>query len=423
MALGVVAVALVALLLLPGQARAQIVHAVDGAHGQAYVDHVSQKALEFTEKTGILVNIMTASGHREQIAVWAAGGALPDAIDIVSDNGLSFFRHSLFVDLRPYFERSSSVHLADFVPIALTAFTAPEDYDFQAGALFAYPSFLHNYNAAINVPLFENAGLVFPNDLGDAWNWETLADYAKKLTVDINSDGRLDRWGLFIPKTYLGWMPFFRHAGNPIYDRDFDPTEAFLNTEAAYDTLQFLVEMTADQYFVWDNWRFNEGYTGISYAASPNYAQQMRERHLTIDYVPYAKGPGGANGSEFQVAGTAIAATSDHPDLVWQWLRYLWGEKENVDEMITRAQRIPALLASTDTFNALASGWAPNAHIILASAGYPGSGLRPIVRDGRILGIVTEWVHQAIDGRVPTSTALTTAQEQLNAVFRELGVR
>jgi len=240
-----------------GAYAASIIHAVDGSHGQQYVDHVAAKAREFTEKTGIQVNIMSASGHREQIAVWAAGGALPDAVDIVSDNGLGFFRSGLFLNLAPYFDRGAASREA-FSPIALLAFSAPEDYDIEPGAIFAYPSFLHNYNAGINVAIFDNSGLARPAELGDAWNWETLKDYARKMTIDRNSDGTLDQWGVFVPKSYLGWGPLFRHAGNPLFDRDFDPTAAFLNTEAAVDALQFIVEMSEASYMVWDNWRFSE---------------------------------------------------------------------------------------------------------------------------------------------------------------------
>ncbi len=413
------AAALLVTMLVSGAMAQSIIHAVDGAHGQQYVDHVSEMARKFSTETGIQVNVMTASGHREQIAVWAAGGALPDAIDIVSDNGLGFFRQGLFMDLTQFFDRGSQ-RLDDLIPIAVEAFTAPENLEVQPGAVFAFPSFLHNYNAGYNVPIFENAGLVFPSELGEAWNWETLRDYARKLTIDRNSDGRIDQWGLFIPKSYLGWGPLFRHAGNPIFDRDVDPTAAFLNTEAAIETVEFLAEMTEGQYFVWENWQFSEGRTGLSYAFASNTAQLMADRHLTVDYAPYAYGPGGVNGSEFQVAATAISSTTEHADLVWQWLTFLWGDPSNTEGMINATKRIPAQISGLTLFNDLASDWAPNIHVVAASAGLPGSGLRPIVRDSRILGTISNWVHQAIDGQVPAFSALTTAQEQVDAIFREL---
>src|SRR5690606_28606335 len=109
------------------------------------------------------------------------------------DNGLGLFRQGLFLDLTPYFDRGSA-RLDDLIPIATQAFTAPEDLEVQPGAFFAFPAFLHNYNAGYNVTIFENSGLVFPSELGEAWNWDTLRDYAQKLTVDRNSDGVMDQW-------------------------------------------------------------------------------------------------------------------------------------------------------------------------------------------------------------------------------------
>ena len=69
------AAALLVTMLVSGAMAQSIIHAVDGAHGQQYVDHVSEMARKFSTETGIQVNVMTASGHREQIAVWAAGGS------------------------------------------------------------------------------------------------------------------------------------------------------------------------------------------------------------------------------------------------------------------------------------------------------------------------------------------------------------
>ncbi|MGI6083210.1 MAG: hypothetical protein ACOYEP_10090, partial [Limnochordia bacterium] len=90
-----------------------ITHAVDPAHGEWYVSFVMEQAKEFYEKTGIQVNISAVGDHRSQIMVWAAGNALPDAVDIVSDNGLLFFRAGLFLDLKDLFAQSRSIKLND----------------------------------------------------------------------------------------------------------------------------------------------------------------------------------------------------------------------------------------------------------------------------------------------------------------------
>src|SRR5690606_17132011 len=98
-------------------------------------------------------------------------------------------------------------------------------------------------------------------------------------------------------------------------------------------------------------------------AFASNTAQQMADRHLTVDYAPYAYGPGGVNGSEFQVAGTAISATTENADLVWQWLNFLWGDPNNTEGMIRATNRIPAQIAGLTLFNDLAADWAPNIHV------------------------------------------------------------
>ena len=209
--------------------------------------------LRFYKQTGIQVNISAVGDHRSQILVWAAGNALPDAVDIVSDNGLLFFRAGLFLDLKDLFDQSTDIRLNDLLPIALSAFTAPEPYDIEPGAVFAFPYMLYNVNAAYNVRLLENAGLQSPDTLGAGWNWDKAYEYAQKLTVDKNSDSK-DRSVGCLCASYARWGI---SSGTPIIPSsiaDFDPTAVQLNTPAARQTL--------NGWLIWRNPAISPGRTG-----------------------------------------------------------------------------------------------------------------------------------------------------------------
>ncbi|HHT26914.1 MAG TPA: extracellular solute-binding protein [Firmicutes bacterium] len=410
----------VPLMLSIGAQAAAITHAVDPAHGEWYVNFIIDQAKEFYKQTGIQVNISAVGDHRSQILVWAAGNALPDAVDIVSDNGLLFFRAGLFLDLKDLFDQSTDIRLNDLLPIALSAFTAPEPYDIEPGAVFAFPYMLYNVNAAYNVRLLENAGLPSPNTLGAGWNWDKAYEYAQKLTVDKNSDGKTDQWGLFMPRIMSRWGILFRHAGNPIFDRDYDPTAVQLNTPAARQTLQWVVDMAQSGYIAWENWQFNEGRAVLSFNGASNIGMLMSRYNQEVDHIPFPYGPAGANGAEFQVFGTAINKKSKNIDLTWQWLSFLWGDRDRIIAACKQMVNVPALRSVISIYDSQINTWTKHSQIVIESANYKGSGLRPIVRDGRIGSTVEQTINQALALTMPLEQALVEAQERTTAILKEI---
>ncbi|HHW08774.1 MAG TPA: extracellular solute-binding protein [Firmicutes bacterium] len=413
-----VAVAVV-VLAAGGAMAASITHAVDPEHGAAYITYVTNKAKEFYQETGHQVNIINVSGQRTQIAVWAAANSLPDAVDVVSDNAYSYFEQGMFADLRPYFSRpaAGSRVLDDFLPLSLVAFTAPEKSS-SPGAIFAYPWNVLHFIGAYNTELMARSGLTPPNELGEEWNWETMRQYAGKLSVQAAQVSQ-KRYGIQIPKVWHRWGVYFRHAGNPIFNRDIDPDQVNLNTTAALNTLRFLVSMREEEHLTWDNWVFNQGQAAISFNANPNFALTMKNYNITIDFIPFAYGPDGANGVEVQAAGVAMNKKTTNPDLVWQWLNYLWGDYEHIVEFIETTSRIPVLKRAQTDFLNISKSWAPHAHLIIEGLAGKGTGLRPVVRAGGVVGIVENWIHQAMDLKVMPADALYQAHHLANEALKE----
>ena len=93
-----------------------------------------------------------------------------------------------------------------------------------------------------NKRIFKEAGLKDPQQLMDEdnWNWTTMLDAAKKLTVDNNGDGKVDQYGL-AGAHYIFSEQLITSNGGLIYDEA--SKKASFDSPAAMDGLNFLYEL------------------------------------------------------------------------------------------------------------------------------------------------------------------------------------
>lgn len=156
-----------------------------------------------------------------------AANDAPDIIGPVGIRGLQSFGENL-LDLGPVIE-SSGVDLSEIEPALLDAFKVN---GVQIGLpTGVYPSFFY-YNKS----LFEEAGVAEPpHKVGDQyegkdWTWETVAELAKKLTVDASGNdatsadfdpANIVQWGLdaqFTENDARAWSTVFGGSGSAVAD-------------------------------------------------------------------------------------------------------------------------------------------------------------------------------------------------------------
>jgi multiple sugar transport system substrate-binding protein len=142
-----------------------------------------------------------------------AAGSPPDIIGPVGFRGFYSYGNQL-LDLAPYIA-SSGFDTSDLDPALLEAYA--EGFGGQVGIPFAiYPSFIY-----YNKDLFDEAGLPYPPSKvgepydGKEWNWDTLSELARKLTVDKSGNdatsaafdsANIDQWGYYMQWTDpRGW--------------------------------------------------------------------------------------------------------------------------------------------------------------------------------------------------------------------------
>jgi len=114
--------------------------------------------------------------------------------------------------------------------------------------LYAFPMEATTLALLYNKKHFKEAGLD-PNT--PPVDWKQLKEYAFKLTKDINNDGKIDRYGFYIPAypasgplciwEVLQWSPYLWQAGGDIIDSG--QTHVMYNSEAGVKALTLWKEI------------------------------------------------------------------------------------------------------------------------------------------------------------------------------------
>lgn len=106
------------------------------------------------------------------------------------------------------------------------------------GKLYGLPRDFNTYVVFYNKTMFDEAGVPYPSL---DWTWEDFLDIAKKLTKDVDGDGRLDQWGVIIPTNPDYWMPFIWQNGGEILNAD--KTKSLFDSPQNVETFQFLADL------------------------------------------------------------------------------------------------------------------------------------------------------------------------------------
>ena len=135
----------------------------------------------------LVLEVVPYDSARDTLSTQIAAGAGPDIVGPVGWGGSNFF-YGQWLDLTPYIE-SSGFDTSVFDESLVNLYQSEEG---QVGLPFlVFPA------ATYYVPsMFDEAGLEYPPaNYGDKytldgkevdWNWETLSEVAKRLTVDVN---------------------------------------------------------------------------------------------------------------------------------------------------------------------------------------------------------------------------------------------
>lgn len=264
---------------------------------------------------GIIVEFKGFPGVRfwDKINVAAASGTLPDIISMDAPLVAEYAYKGVIVPLDKYYTEKN---LDDFLD-------GTRGWMTWDGHVWVAPH--HDSTVAVyyNQEIFDQAGITAPRTVDKAWTWDELLDVAKKMTKDIDGDGKTDIWAL----TGFGWgfymneadtfadLPWIWQNNGEVLSPNGTTTDGYLNGPAAVEALQIFTDFFR-KYKVVPLERIAEGFeTGkvaMEYATAgsmPRLERSYPDLKWGVMPVPYRKRKAVANGAW----GLSITSQSKHP--------------------------------------------------------------------------------------------------------------
>jgi multiple sugar transport system substrate-binding protein len=276
------------------------------------------------EHPGIKVNVEASDwdSYWEKLKVKMAGGTPPDVFAMDAPLYRDWQSRGVLLNLSPYIAKTPGLFDGVY-PITLEAYETEDGYyglprDFQTIVLY------------YNKDMFDAAKVAYPND---SWTWDDLRKTAAKLTLDKNSDGKIDQWGFWAEAYDMEplWGALVWSFGGEVLDAPGGKT--LIGSEKATAAFQFLSDMwltdksmpSAEQLKQYGTDGFFAGISAMGVSGHwvvPDYAPQK----FKWDVAPMPKGPAG-RATSVNSAGFVIAKDSKHPDEAWEFVKYAFGDK------------------------------------------------------------------------------------------------
>lgn len=399
-----------------------IVHYGYPAHGAAWREFTRMAAAEFmAQNPGIKIEITEAGSSSEYINKFTAmfvAGQSPDIIEVTM-SGASYAQEGFFLDLKPFIDRDPDVSADLWPKPVIDGFTLD-------GRIWGLPIDINLWMNWYNVDLFEEAGLLDPNALGEKWDWDNMVQAAKKLTTDKNGDGSAETYG--VDRAYLLWQYALAVAqsGGRMFDRFLLPTESRLNTPEVKRALQFVADLylkhkvsqprdmawdTLSKYFFWT------GNSALDLVDGPGImGAQLKSVKFRWDVAKPMKGPGG-RGTHFTVGGFQISSGSKNPEAAWKWVKYLTARKESVEKFVKLTGRLPALRSVQPLYKTLLPNAPEHTNVIFEVAAAPTTYPQYVVPVPNT-GARNTIMNPVLLGQMDVSTALEQAHEETQNAFK-----
>lgn len=172
--------------------------------------------------------LIIAPGEVSQKLQTAIAGGTPPDIAMMGSEALTFIENDLLLDLTSYAAKDGFDWKGYYHQQAIDAFN-------PQGKIYCIPETYGSTAFAYNKDMFDAAGVSYPNE---NWTWDDMVAAAQKLTLDTNSDGTIDQWGLVtIPYDYQPWI---WAAGSSLYNEDFSKIQ---DDSVVVDTFQWLADL------------------------------------------------------------------------------------------------------------------------------------------------------------------------------------
>jgi multiple sugar transport system substrate-binding protein len=308
------------------------------ASNRVYQDVVDAFMKENTDINVELMMLPWDAYHRKILTMFAAGSKL-DVMRLANSYFPQFMEKGALLPLDDAIAKDKEeIDLDDFYPEALMGCRAKD------GRIYGLPVDIAGWAIYYNRGLFDRAGLSYPDD---SWNWNTALDVAKKLTQDLDGDGIVDQYGLYV-KVKMGVIELLTgQAGATILNED--NSRCTFNTDEGRAVIQLLYDLIVKHKVVpppafrADQNVFAAQKVAMVLLMRGDVTGFRQSLAFDWDCGPVPKWPG-REPSALIVGGFnpwVISKNTELPEESWRFLKYLTGKKAS-QSMAKTGRFVPA---------------------------------------------------------------------------------
>jgi multiple sugar transport system substrate-binding protein len=266
----------------------------------------------------VKVSVADWDSYWEKLLTGLAGGAAPDVFAMDGPLAPDYQARDVLLDLQPLIER-------DGYDVGQLAEQGVGVFKTSDGKQYGLPRDLNVGVLYYNKKMFDTAGIPYPDD---TWDWAKLIAVGKQLTLDANSDGTVEQWGLYTETSDMEnyWLSLVWQNGGDFFAEDGKSTA--LTTDQAAGGVQHLQDliykdkiMAEPAIFADLGDAFEQGLAAMEVNGSwlvPTH----QAAGIELGIAPIPSGPAG----RFTVVnptGAVIYKGTKSPDAAWEFVKYL----------------------------------------------------------------------------------------------------
>ncbi len=270
----------------------------------------------------VKVEVTNWDTYWEKLLVQTAGGDAPDVFAMDGPIYPDWQTRGVLLPLQPYIDADPAA-LEGVYDGPLSTYRLTDGYyglprDFQTIVMY--------YNKA----MFDAAGIAYPDE---SWTIDDFRAAAAALTIDKDGDGRMDQWGVSTEIWDMEpfWGPMVYTFGGDIISADH--TTTLMTDPAAREAFAFIDGMVNQDKSIMsaedlESYGYDGFLAGVAAMAFSGHWVVPAYTALPFDWgvAPFPAGPAG-RATLVNSAGIVGSATTEHPDEVWEFIRYVVSEE------------------------------------------------------------------------------------------------
>lgn len=277
------------------------------------------------EHPDVIVKTEHITGNIEPKVLTAfAGGTAPDVLDFQDEPFIGFAKRGVFMDIGPLMEKFPIVNPEDLFPHAMEMFL-------YNGKQYAMPIAGGPITVFYNKTLFEKAGLNYPTY---SWTINDCLEGWKKLTQDIDNDGRIDQFGTSMTTGWVYFMPWlFMHGTRFLSPIPYvqGVTRSAINCPEGIEALQWwqdlrwkhnLTPTPAQEGLLGAEW-FKTGRVASTVTGPWMFGEYRAVKGLNWDIAHMPTGPKGYKATRWSYDGLMISEQSKHKEEAWKFIGFI----------------------------------------------------------------------------------------------------